>query len=671
MSYGQPGGQGGGGKGGPPRRPAAPRGGGRPRRTAGQAFLYWSTVIGVWAAIFVVAFFAVFASDLPDTSSLYNVDRQPSISYLDRSGALVAVRGSQFAPPVDLDELPEYVPAAFIAIEDRRFWYHPGFDPIGISRSMVTNLKAGRTVQGGSTITQQLARNLFLTPRQTVRRKVQEIILAVWLELKFTKKEILALYLNRVYFGAGAYGIEAASQRYFNKPASRLTVGESALLAGMMKGPSRYSPLSDTARAERRATVVLDEMVETKAITAAQRDAAFKEPVRVSSTLANQRASYFIDWIDSEVRSIVGEATEDLVVETTIDLPIQAAAERAVRQAAKSGAKRQAALVALDGEGRVRAFVGGVNYVDSQFNRASDARRQAGSAFKPFVYLAAMESGRNPGVVVADEPIKIGNWEPKNYTNKYLGQITLQTALAQSINTVAARLAYEVGTDNVARVAQRLGIASKISTEPSMALGAVEVSPLEMAQAYAPFSNGGFSAKAHGIERIRTASGRVIYDRNAGGTSRISVIGSPSLQYMNQMMREVLVSGTGTRARVPGYDLAGKTGTTSDYRDAWFVGYTSGFVAAVWMGKDDNSSMKGVTGGGVPAAAWRDFMAAALPRLQVGAIPGGDAPPVATLPTDDPIGDLLGGDPPPGEQPAGPADQPQAAPPNAIDDLLY
>jgi len=630
-------------------------------------------VAGVWGMIFLVAFFAVFATDLPDTSTLYNTERQPSISYLDRSGALVAVRGSQFAPPVDLSELPPYVPAAFIAIEDRRFYYHPGFDPIGISRAIVSNIGGRRGLQGGSTITQQLARNLFLTPRQTIRRKVQEIILAVWLELKFTKKEILALYLNRVYFGAGAYGIEAAAQRYFNKPASRLSVGEAALLAGLMKGPSRYSPLSDTARAERRATIVLDEMVETKAITAAQRDAAFKEPVRVSSTLANQRAQYFVDWIDSEVRALVGDATEDLVVETTIDLPIQAAAERAARQAAGADARakgvRQTAVVALDGEGRVRAFVGGVNYGQSQFNRASDARRQAGSAFKPFVFLTAMEAGRSPNVVVADEPLKIGSWEPKNYTGKYLGPITLQTALAQSINTVAARLADEVGTANVARTARRLGIASPIQQDPSMALGAVEVSPLEMAQAYAPFSNGGFAAKAYGIERIRTAQGKVIYDHSVDRPAKVAVIGSPALQYMNQMLRQVLISGTGTRARVAGYDLAGKTGTTSDYRDAWFVGYTSGFVTAVWVGKDDNSAMKGVTGGGVPAGIWRDFMSAALPRLQVGAIPGGAPPPVTTGPSDDPIGDLLDGPdpallPPPMAEPAEP-------PPRSIDDLLY
>ena len=541
------------------------------KRTPLQAFLYWGAVAAVWGLIFLVAFFAVFATDLPDVSKLNLVTRQPSISYLDRSGALIAVRGSQYAPPVDLDKLPDYVPKAFIAIEDRRFYYHPGFDPLGISRALIKDVSCWCFAAGGSTITQQLARNLFLTLDQTPRRKAQELILALWLEMKFTKKEILALYLNRVYFGAGAYGIEAAAQRYFNKPASRLTLGEAALLAGMMKGPSRYSPVSATDRAARLATIVLDEMVRTRAITKAQRAEAFRTPVRVSSILANQRAQYFTDWVDAQVRALVGEPTEDLIVETTLDLPIQAAAESAVRTGvagAKGQGVQQAALVAMDGEGRIRAYVGGADYSESQFDRATSARRQAGSAFKPFVYLAAMEAGRTPAVVVVDEPVRIGGWEPRNYTGRYLGPITLQTALAQSVNTVAARLANEVGTGNVAAVARRLGITSKIQLDPSMALGAVEVSPLEMAQSYAAFSNGGFLAKGYGIQRIRTASGKVLYDRNLERRPRRSVIGSPALQYMNMMMREVVISGTGKRARVPNYDIAGKTGTTSDYRDA-------------------------------------------------------------------------------------------------------
>jgi len=622
------------------RGPRAPR----PPRTPLQAIIYWMLVLAVWGVIFVVAFFAVFATDLPDTSKLYDVTRQPSVSYLDRSGALVAVRGSQYAPPVDLDRLPPYVPKAFIAIEDRWFYWHVGFNPWGILRSALYNAKRdGGPQRGGSTITQQLARNLFLTPDQTYRRKAQELILAVWLEAKFSKKQILELYLNRVYFGAGAYGIEAASQRYFGKPASQLSVGESALLAGLMKGPSRYSPVSASDRAARRATTVLDEMVRIRAITPEDREQAFRTKVRVNPVLANQRAQYFVDWVDDQVRKLVGEPTEDLVVETTLDLPIQAAAEGAMQKgvaAAKGQGVEQGALVSLDGEGRVRAYVGGANYFQSQFDRATMARRQAGSSFKPFVYLTAMEAGRTPVTPVVDEPITIGAWQPRNYTGEYLGPMTLQGALAQSINTVAARLANEVGTANVAATARRLGITSPIQLDPSMALGAVEVSPLEMAQAYTPFANGGYWARAYAVERIRTASGRVLYDHNVDRGDRRQVIGAPALQYMNQMLREVIASGTGGRAQVAGYDLAGKTGTTSDYRDAWFVGYTGGFVTAVWVGKDDNKPMKRVTGGGAPAGIWRDFMTAALPRLRAQPIPGGIIDP---NPPQDTIGDLIDG----------------------------
>ena len=612
----------------PPRRGREPRA----KRSPLQALIYWILVLGVWGLIFLVAFFAVFAVDLPDTSKLYDVERQPSVSYLDRSGALLAVRGSQYAPPVDLNKLPPYVPKAFIAIEDRWYYWHFGFNPWGIARSGIYNLQhkgEGGPLRGGSTITQQLARNLFLTPSQNYRRKAQELILAVWLEARFTKKQILELYLNRVYFGAGAYGIEAASQRYFGKPARELTLGESALLAGIMKGPSRYSPVASTDRAARRATVVLDEMVQAKFITSAERDQAIRTRVRVNPVLANQRAQYFTDWVDDQVRTLVGEPTEDLVVETTLDLPLQASAERAVQSgvaAAKGQGVEQGALVSLDGEGRIRAYVGGTNYLQTQFDRATMARRQAGSAFKPFVYLTAMEAGRTPDTLVVDEPVKIGNWEPRNYAGNYLGEITIATALAQSVNTVAARLANEVGTSNVAATARRLGITSPIQLDPSMALGAVEVSPLEMAQAYAPFANGGVFAKGYGIERIRTATGRVLYDRGVDRAPRAQVINQPALAYMVTMMRGVVAHGTGTRANVPGYDLAGKTGTTSDYRDAWFVGYTGGFVTAVWVGKDDNKPMKRVTGGNAPAGIWRDYMTAALPRLKVQPIPGGVLP---------------------------------------------
>ena len=636
------------------------RGGGagpKPARTPWQRVIYWGSVLAVWGVIFMVVFFAVFARDLPDTSTLYNVDRQPSITYLDRNGALIAVRGTQQAPPADLEALPDYVPAAFIAIEDRRFYHHPGFDPVGMTRAMAANMRAGRVVQGGSTLTQQLAKNLFLSPDQNIKRKVQELMLAVWLEMKFSKQEILALYLNRVYFGAGAYGIEAAAQRYFDKSAQQLTVGEAALLAGLLKAPSRSSPVSESERAAARATVVLNEMVDAGVITPEQRADAVTEPVRVSRTLATQHAQYFIDWLDKQIRELVGEPTEDMIVETTLDLTLQTQAERSVRRILdrdRSKGVQQAALVALDGEGRVRAMIGGASYADSQFNRAVDARRQAGSAFKPFVYLTALESGYTPETRVNDAPIRIGNWSPRNYSGSFAGEMSLANAVAQSTNTVAAGMADQIGRDNVARTARRLGISSRIGLEPAMALGAVEVSPLEMAQAFDAVANGGKRVTAYGISRIRTPEGRVIYQRASRASGPIQAISNPYLYYMNQMLRGVMTSGTGRSAAIAGRDVAGKTGTTSDYKDAWFVGYTGGFVTAVWVGKDDNSAMRGVTGGSSPAAIWRGFMEAALPRLNAPAIPNGPAMPEGWQPPG-PVEGLLGrigdvfGDNPPAE----------------------
>ena len=647
--------RGGGGEGGQPKS----------ARTPVQRLIYWGSVLAVWAVIFLVVFFAVFARDLPDTSTLYNVDRQPSITYLDRNGALIAVRGSQMAPPADLDALPDYVPAAFIAIEDRRFYHHPGFDPIGMTRAIAANMRAGRVVQGGSTLTQQLAKNLFLSPDQNIKRKVQELMLAVWLEMKFSKEEILALYLNRVYFGAGAYGIEAASQRYFDKGAKDLTVGEAALLAGLLKAPSRYSPVSESERAAARATVVLNEMVDAGVITPEQRAQAVTEPVRVSRTLASQHAQYFVDWLDKQIRELVGEPTEDMIVETTLDLTLQTSAERAVRRILdrdRSKGVQQAALVALDGEGRVRAMIGGASYADSQFNRAVDARRQAGSAWKPFVYLTALESGYTPQTRVNDAPIRIGNWSPRNYSGSFAGEMTMANAVAQSTNTVAASMADQIGRDNVARTARRLGITSRIGLEPAMALGAVEVSPLDMAQAYDAFANGGKRVRAYGISRIRTPQGRIIYQRASREAGPVQAISNPYLYYQNQMLRGVMTSGTGRSAAIAGRDTAGKTGTTSDYKDAWFVGYTGGFVTAVWVGKDDNSPMRGVTGGSSPAAIWKAFMEAALPRLNAPAIPDGPPMPEGWQPPS-PVESLIGqigdlfGDNPPGDSSVDPLDE--------------
>jgi penicillin-binding protein 1A len=635
---------GGAGRGSPKGRPKGrrPSGGAGPpaRRSFPNALVYWAAVLAVWVVIAAIGVVIFFAQGLPDTSKLYEIHHQPSISYLDRNGALLAVRGSQYAPPINLDTLPAYVPAAFVSVEDRRFYHHWGFDLRGIARAVVADLTRHRMAEGASTITQQLARDLFLTPVQTPKRKIQELILAVELEHQFTKKQILSLYLNRVYFGAGAYGIESAAETFFNKPAAKLSVGEAALLAGLLKSPTHYSPVSEQDRAGLRATIVLDTMVETGAITAKQRDDALTHPITVSPALATQHAQYFVDWVDSQVRKLVGEPTTDLIVETTLDLPIDTAAENAARAVTDRYAKQgvqQAAVVALDGEGRVRALIGGVSYSQSQFDRAIDARRQTGSSWKPFVYLTAMNAGRTPDTMAVDEPVTIDGWSPHNFEPEFLGPITLQTALQRSINTVAAKLADEVGRNNVAATARRLGITSPINTDPAMALGTTQVSPLEMAQAYAPFANGGYRADAYAIERIRTADGKILFEHPQ--LQRTRVIDEPALGYMTQMLKTVLVPpGTGVRAAFPGYELAGKTGTTSDFKDAWFVGYTGGFVAAVWTGKDDDTPMRHITGGSAPADLWRAFMSAALPHLKVGPIPGGPVP----APAPDLIGDILG-----------------------------
>ncbi len=575
---------------------------------------------------------------MPEMPSLPPIKRDAQITYVDRGGAVIGVRGGRYAAPVDLAKLPAYVPAAFVAIEDRRFYEHQGIDPMGIARAIVSDLGQGRAAQGASTITQQLARNLFLTNERTVERKATEAVYAVELEQAYSKKQILGLYLSRVYFGSGAYGIEAAAHRYFNKSAARLTIREAAMLAGVMKSPTNYDPADQTANALARSKLVLDAMVETGAITPAQRAKALAQAPKVWKDAPDEAAQYFVDWIDGQTRRLLtSPIKQDLVVETTLDLALEtAAAQSAAATVARHQAQgiEQAAVVSVDGAGRIRALVGGVDYGHSQFDRAVDAHRQAGSSWKPFVYLAALEAGRTPDMMVTDEPVTIGTWSPHNYEEGYLGQITLQQALAQSINTVAAKLADDVGRDKVAAGAHRVGIMSAINTDPAMALGTTLVTPLEMAQAYAAFSNGGNRVAAYGIERIRTSAGALVFQNRP--TPPAPAIANPPLGELNQMLRTVVTSGTGVRAAIAGYDIAGKTGTTSDYKDAWFCGFTGGFTTVVWMGRDDNTSMRKVTGGSAPAEAWRGYMAYAVRHVGATAIPPGPPAPAPVLLT--PVG---------------------------------
>ncbi|MDB5442946.1 MAG: penicillin-binding protein family, partial [Phenylobacterium sp.] len=569
----------------------------------------------------------------PELPALPPIRRDAQITYLDRNGALLGVRGGRYAPPVNVDRLPSYVPAAFIAIEDRRFYEHDGFDAVGMARAIVTDLTKGRAAQGASTITQQTAKMLFLSNERTVERKATELVYAIQLERSYSKKQILGLYLSRAYFGSGAYGLEAAAWRYFDEPAAKLTIREAAMLAAIMKSPTAYDPAEQPEKSAERTRLVLDAMLGTGAITPAQHAKALASTPKVWKAAAQAPAQYFLDWIDDQTLKIVGQPKQDLVVETTLDLTLEAAAADAARTTVahyKPQKVEQAAVVSVDGFGRVWTLVGGTDYASAPYNRAVEAHRQAGSAWKPFVYLTALEAGRTPDSPVVDEPVTIAGWSPRNFEPDFLGPITLQKALAHSINTVAARLADEVGRPNVAATAHRMGIVSQVNTDPAMALGTALVTPLEMAQAYAPLSNGGYRVQAYGVERIRGAGGQLLYQHRPAPLT--SVVANPPLGELVGMMRTVLTEGTGTKAAVPGYDLAGKTGTTSDYKDAWFCGFTGGFTTVVWMGRDDNSPMRRITGGIAPAEAWHSYMARALKRIPVLAIPQGPPPPPPPLP---------------------------------------
>jgi len=551
-------------------------------------------------------------------------ERDPGIMILANDGSVLAEQGSFNGDEVRISDLPDYVPNAFIAIEDRRFRSHFGVDPIGLLRAAYTNYRSGRVVQGGSTLSQQLAKNLFLNPERTIERKLQELVLALWLEKHFSKDDILQLYLNRVYFGAGATGIEKAARVYYQKPASELTLAEAATLAGVVKAPSAANPISNPQAAADRARLVLQSMADAGFITPEEATAAIERPAEARTESYLSAKNFVIDWVGEQLPEFVKDYQQSLVVETTIDPALQNGAELAVaKELSAQGAKlntSQGAAVVMDGSGAVLAMVGGKSYRKSQFNRATKARRQPGSAFKPFVFLAALEQGLTPETVEVDEPVRIGNWQPENYRKKYLGPVALETALALSLNTIAAKLVVQVGPAAVAAVAHRLGIVSPLGNDASIALGTSEVTLLELTSAFVPFSNGGYPVTPYAVSRILTRDGRVIYERNGSGFPR--AIGENDLYNMNRMMRLVVTDGTGTRASFPDFDIAGKTGTSQDYRDAWFIGYTSELTAGVWVGNDDNSPTKKVTGGLIPAMIWREIMEPAHRGLTPRPLPG-------------------------------------------------
>lgn len=626
--------------------------------------VYWLFLLGLWGGIAAAAVVAYFYVQLPASNTWAIPDRPANIRIVAADGQLISNRGKMGGEAVALRELPHFVSAAFISIEDRRFYDHFGVDVMGLMSVALESARAGQITRGASTITQQLAKNLFLTPDQTLGRKVQEMLLAVWLEQNYTKDDILELYLNRMFFGTDAQGrsllgIEAASQAFFGKSARNLSLGEAAILAGSLQAPSRLNPRTgDPARIKERQTLVLQAMAREGYISDAEASAAQIDPNQQIRTKVAGSEYYVADWVETLMQAYIGDVNEDVIVSTTINWDLQKEAEFIVREAViNEGETRgfsQGALVAMDVDGTVRALVGGIDYAKSQYNRAVTGRRQPGSAFKPFVYLAAMEKGYTPDTVADDAPFDYNGWSPQNASGKYVGPVTLRDALAYSLNTVSARLAIDVGPQTVVDAAMRMGISSPMDAVPSIALGTSEVSLLELTAAYAPFANGGFGVIANVITRIETASGQVLYEAVPSGPGQVIdpfVVGE-----MNDMLQTALEIGTGKRADLSGWPIAGKTGTSQKARDALFVGYTSRMVAGVWLGNDDDTGTS-LSGGNVPVEIWSQFMQKAHEGLPIAELPGGaqqqpmvdpTLQPMTTEPRDrttivDLLGDIFGG----------------------------
>ncbi len=561
-----------------------------------------------------------------------------SVTFLDRYGNEIGTRGIRHNDAIPLDQFPDHLIKAVLATEDRRFYEHFGIDFIGILRAALTNAQAGGVVQGGSTITQQLAKNLFLTNKRTLDRKIKEAFLAQWLESRLTKNEILKLYLDRAYMGGGAFGVDAAAHYYFNKSARDVDLPESAMLAGLFKAPTKYSPSVNLPAARARANVVLDRMVELGFMTEGQVFGARRHPATPVDRSEERAPNYYLDWAFEQMKKLVDTFPKTMtervfVVRTALDPTLQRVADLAVentlRQYGQEYHASQAATVLIDTDGAVRAMVGGRDYGASQFNRATDSLRQPGSSFKPYVYTTALEHGLKPSSIVVDGPICIGNWCPHNYGGHYRGPVPLITALTHSINTVAVRLSVIIGNGNaklgrakIIKTAQDMGIHTPLPDTPSLPIGADGVQLLEHVGAYATFPNLGMKVEPHAVLEVRTGSGNLIWRWDRDGPKPKRVIPAHIAQEMIQMMNSVVENGTGRRARLEGIAAAGKTGTTNAYRDAWFMGYTGNFVCGVWMGNDNYDPTNRMTGGSLPAMVWHQIMSYAEQGIEIKPLPG-------------------------------------------------
>lgn len=587
-----------------------------------RRLLVWMFVLAIWLGIGMLVLVAYYAHDLPSVNNIDKISKRPSVIILAHDGATVANYGDLYGEYLRYDDFPPSLIQALLATEDRRFFQHFGIDPIGLVRAFYRNMQAGRVVEGGSTITQQLAKNLFLSPERTLKRKAQEVLLALWLEYRFSKEAILTLYLNRVYLGSGTYGVDAAARRYFNKSARLLNLSEAALVVGLLKAPSRYSPVNNPELSLARAHQVLRNMHNAGFITDDMVALAMNFPAQVNSYSGGSRGSYyFADWLLEQLPNHLGRIDQDIEVVTTLDADMQYAAENAMEATLKANSTAsnvsQGALIALSPDGAVRAMVGGRDYNASQFNRATQAMRQPGSAFKLFPYLAAVERGAQPGDIWVDQPVTIKNWSPSNYTNDYQGPISLQDALARSINTVAVQVNEQVGRENTIRMARRLGVSTPLKPHASMALGTNEMNLMELTTAYAHLASGGRRVQPFGILEIRTSAASSLLGKSEQLYKRLSgarnpVLTKQTVRAMHQMLGHTVTNGSGRAARLSRHPAAGKTGTSQDHRDAWFVGYTANLVTGIWLGNDRNQPMSRVSGGTLPARTWNSFMSRVL-----------------------------------------------------------
>ena len=590
-------------------------------------------VLIIMAALILIVTFGYFQTryylmsglpKLPDKTTMWEMNLEPNLTLLDKDGQIIGHRGPYLGEPMKLSDMPDYVANAFLAIEDERFYEHQGIDNKAILRAMIENTKSGSKGQGGSTLTQQLVKNMVLTPEKTYRRKFQEMWLAREMEQRLTKPEILELYLNRIPLGPRIFGVEAASQKYFEKSARDLTLSEAALLAGLPKAPSRYDPTVNYDGALSRSTLVLQRMAENNMISFEVMSAAEKSPPTISTNeetlIEAEQIGHAFDFIAEKAQGLVGSQHKDLVIKTTLDIKLQKKADAVIKKVLdrneKSKKVTEGSLVSIETQtGAVRAIIGGRDYKKSKFNRATQAKRQPGSSFKSFVYAAALEDGFTPGTIRIDQPTEIAGWAPENYTKRYRGPMSIREALKLSINTIAAQVGAEIGPSRVAALANRFGITTEMRPEYSISLGSSEVTLYDLTGAYTVFANEGSKYEPYIIEAISNTAKTPLYTRRQTSPSRVYPV--PYARQMTSILRDVIDSGTGHGAQLGSRQAAGKTGTSQDYRDAWFIGFTAHYTTGVWLGNDDNAPMRKITGGLLPVDAWKDYMRTAHKGLKL------------------------------------------------------